>query len=553
MRVADRRKDGHSRTDRPDVAGSLPERGLPTLAEVLESSALTAGAPEVLVGGTALSAPVRWVHVSDSPGVARLLEGGELLLTTASAWPAEPADLRALVAEFVRAGLVGIVIELGAHYRYVPAVVVESAAEAGLALIALHREIKFVSVTEEVHRRIIDDQTAALRARDDVRTLFTSLALRGAPADYIVERLAHTLGAPVVLESLAHEVIVAELADADPAVLRDWQERSRRFGADGDDGRSVVPVEARGIRWATLVALAGPGHPAGRRAVLEQGATALALGRLADPDGEDWARLGRRRLMDALLGGRYGSAEEVVALLSAAHIDLPGAVLFGLAADGATAADVEAAAVDLGGRALCGSPRGASERAAGWMPVLLAVPATTTFAGAAAERFRARLRGEGPSPRLSVGPRVDDGFGEAAVARALDSLAQALDLAEVGDLREGEVHWVARHPLVRFVSSLRGDHRLLEHGEDLLAPVLTAPPARRRDLLAALSAIVAHPGNRTAAAAAAHVSRSVFYQRLDLAERMLGVDLDDGEVVAALHLALVVHRAHRSPGSTDPR
>ncbi|MFO5234642.1 PucR family transcriptional regulator ligand-binding domain-containing protein, partial [Salmonella enterica subsp. enterica serovar 1,4,[5],12:i:-] len=86
---------------------------------------------------------MRWVHVSDSPGVARLLEGGELLLTTASAWPAEPADLRALVAEFVRAGLVGIVIELGAHYRYVPAVVVQAATAAGLALIALHREIKF--------------------------------------------------------------------------------------------------------------------------------------------------------------------------------------------------------------------------------------------------------------------------------------------------------------------------------------------------------------------------------------------------------------------------
>ncbi|MFY0100198.1 hypothetical protein ABTQ08_22290, partial [Acinetobacter baumannii] len=70
------------------------------------------------------------------------------------------------------------------------------------------------------------------------------------------------------------------------------------------------------------MALAGPGHPAGRRAVLEQGATALALGRLADPDGDDWARLGRRRLMDALLGGRYGSAEEVVALLGAAGVDL---------------------------------------------------------------------------------------------------------------------------------------------------------------------------------------------------------------------------------------
>lgn len=521
------------------------DRGLPTLAEVVETSALAAGAPEVLVGGTALQARVRWVHVSDSPGVARLLEGGELLLTTASAWPEDPADLRALVAQFVEAGLVGIVIELGAHYRYVPTVVIAAARRAGLGLIALHREIKFVAVTEEVHRRIIDEQTAALRARDDVRTLFTSLALRGAPADYVVERLAHTLRAPVVLESLAHEVIVAELADADHTVLHDWQERSRRAGTDAADGRSVVPVEARGIRWATLVALDGPAHPAGRRAVLEQGATALALARLADPDGDDWARLGRRRLMDALLGGRYGSAAEVVARLGAARVDVPTATLFGLAVDGADAAAVETAAGDLGGRALCGSPRDADDRAGGWMPVLLAVPSGTTLAGGLADRFLARLHGAGPPPRLSVGPRVDGGDAE-SVARVLASLEQALDLAEVGDLPEGAVHWVVRHPLVRFVSALRGDHRLLEHGENLLAPVLAAPAARRRDLLAALSAIVAHPGNRTAAAAAAHVSRSVFYQRLDLAERVLGVDLDDGEVLAALHLALVVHRAHRA-------
>ena len=44
-------------------------------------------------------------------------------------------------------------------------------------------------------------------------------------------------------------------------------------------------------------------------------ATALALGRLADPDGDDWARLGRRRLMDALLGGRYGSHEQMMSVV----------------------------------------------------------------------------------------------------------------------------------------------------------------------------------------------------------------------------------------------
>lgn len=505
--------------------------------------ALVQGMPEVLVGQTALDSRVRWVHVSDSPGVSRLLDGGELLLTTASAWPDQPEDLRALVASFAAAGLVGIVIELGAHYRYVPAVVIDAARVSGLVLIALHREVKFVAVTEQVHRRIIDDQTRALRARDEVRTLFTELALRGAPADYVVERLAHTLRAPVVLQSLAHEVVVADLAGADHTVLERWQERSRQVRAS-DDAWSVVPVEARGTRWGSLVALAGPAHPAGRLAVLEQGATALALGRLADPEGEDWSHLGRRRLVDALLAGRYGSVPEAAARLGAAGLLADGAALFGLAVSGCDAGAIEAAAGDIGGRALCGTARRRDEPAGGWMPVLLAVPASTTFAGATADRFLAGLRADGARVRVVVGPRVDPRATEELLSGALDSAREALELAETGEVGESGVLWVRRHPLHRFVAALRGDHRLLAHAESMLAPVLDASPTRRDDLLDALAAVVAHPGNRTAAAAAAHVSRSVFYQRLDALEQILGVRLDDGEALAALHLALVVHRAH---------
>jgi PucR family transcriptional regulator, purine catabolism regulatory protein len=549
MHVSDRRESEAVRTDRP----ALAEPGLPTLAEALEMPALLQGMPEVLVGRTFLDSRVRWVHVSDSPGVARLLDGGELLLTTASAWPEQPDELRALVAAFAAAGLVGIVIELGAHYRYVPAVVIDAARATGLALVALHREVKFVAVTEQVHRRIIDEQTMALRARDEVRTLFTELALRGAPADYVVQRLARTLRAPVVLESLAHEVIVAELADADHTVLDGWQERSRLSGRDPADARTVVPVQARGIRWGSLVALAGPAHPAGRLAVLEQGATALALGRLADIDGEDWSHLGRRRLVDALLAGRYGSVPEAAVRLSAAGLLAEGVALFGLAVSGAGATDVEAAAGDVGGRALCGTPRRADEPAGGWMPILLAIPSTTSFAGATVDRFLAVLRAGGGRVRLVVGPRVDQGAPEAVLSRTLDSAREALDLAESGEVGEAGVMWVRRHPLRRFVAALRGDHRLLAHAESMLAPVLDLPAARRDDLLDALAAVVHHPGNRTAAATAAHVSRSVFYQRLDALEEALGVRLDDGEVLAALHLALAVHRAHAGAAASAVR
>lgn len=81
--MSERREFAPFRTDRPE----LRDAPLLTVGDVLAIPALQAGGPDVIVGGGALSAGVRWVHVSDSAGVARLLDGGELLLTTGAAWP----------------------------------------------------------------------------------------------------------------------------------------------------------------------------------------------------------------------------------------------------------------------------------------------------------------------------------------------------------------------------------------------------------------------------------------------------------------------------------
>jgi purine catabolism regulator len=96
---------------------------------------------------------------------------------------------------------------------------------------------------------------------------------------------------------------------------------------------------------------------------------------------------------------------------------------------------------------------------------------------------------------------------------------------------------------VQLVSALRDDHRVLEHGERMLSPLIAHDLARSGDLLDVLEAMLAHPGNRTAAAGASHLSRSVFYQRIALIEELLGADLDDGETQTALHLALLVRRS----------
>ena len=75
-----------------------------------------------------------------------------------------------------------------------PAALVDEFRAAGLPFAVLHREARFVAITEAVHSRIIAEQMAALRARDDIHALFTELSLRGSPADFIVEQAARVLG-----------------------------------------------------------------------------------------------------------------------------------------------------------------------------------------------------------------------------------------------------------------------------------------------------------------------------------------------------------------------
>jgi len=192
---------------------------------------------------------------------------------------------------------------------------------------------------------------------------------------------------------------------------------------------------------------------------------------------------------------------------------------------------------------------GGSQGAASFSQVipdaLLSLPAPLT--DAAASRFASDLVGgdAASADRLvvSIGSVADglDGL--------LGSVQEATDLsrgARPRGVRAAVLRRADERPLMRLVTSLRDDHRLLRHSERMLQPLIEYDLARDGDLLHVLGAVVAHPGNRTAAAAASHLSRSVFYQRLALIGDLLGADLDDGETLTGLHLALLVRRSAAS-------
>ena len=112
-----------------------------TLRDVLGLDVVQRGEPVVLAGGDRLDTPVRWVHaVEVSSGVARLLRGGELVLSTGIALPDSVAGLASYVDELAAAGVAGLAIELGRRYvSSLPPALVSAAEASGVVLVEFRR------------------------------------------------------------------------------------------------------------------------------------------------------------------------------------------------------------------------------------------------------------------------------------------------------------------------------------------------------------------------------------------------------------------------------
>src|SRR5579859_3264935 len=202
---------------------------LPTVADLLGLPVVRRGSPRVLAGADRLGAPVRWVHVLELADAAHLLQGGEFVLTTGIALPADPARLRQYAADLAAAGASALAVELGRRYATeLPAALTEAAEHGGMPLIVFEREVPFVEITEAVHARIIDTQLEELRASERLHEVFTELSIEGAPPDEILSQASILAGRPVILADLSHHVLACAPGSADPArLLAGFAARSR--------------------------------------------------------------------------------------------------------------------------------------------------------------------------------------------------------------------------------------------------------------------------------------------------------------------------------------
>jgi PucR family transcriptional regulator, purine catabolism regulatory protein len=529
----------------------------PTVADVLALPVVRQGLPRVVGGAAGLDGRVRWAHVAEVADIGHLLKGGELVLTTGVALPDDPEALRRYLDGLAEAGVSGLVVELVRHWNdALPPALVSSADRHGVPLVTLSRETRYVAVTEVVNGLIVDAQLAELRAAEQVHQTFTELTVAGAEPAVVLREVVRITERPAVLETLSHEVLAYDAAGGDIAELLDgWPARSRsvqlgeRTGYHADAGWLVTVVGARGHDWGRLIVMVGGPPPYRHVVVAERAASALALHRLVARDSESLERRAHRAVLTDLLASPAPSAE-LLSRSSALGVPLAGRRLVGVAIRPRLTATREPAlstppvlrelaeTVSLATRREKVSALVAlvDEQA---VQVLLSLT-TRADVDAVLHRLAAAVKPAKPphTPNvLAAGTTVD---GPANARRTLVEAAQVA-AAALRTTTERPVHRLEDVRLRGLLRLLADDERVRAFTARELGPLLSRDEASGTRLVQALRHYLEHGGNKSAAAAAAHTSRTAYYQQLSRVEQILGVPLEEPESMLSLYVALLAH------------
>ncbi|WP_435819396.1 PucR family transcriptional regulator [Micromonospora violae] len=191
------------------------------------------------------------------------------------------------------------------------------------------------------------------------------------------------------------------------------------------------------------------------------------------------------------------------------------------------------------------SSRSESSRSESSRSLLGADPARAGFAVEAARAGVDGSRGAGPGAVI-----IAAGSGVGTLREARRSLVEARQIAEAArrDRRDLPIFRLPHVGLAGLLHLLRDEPRLQTFVERELGALLEYDARHPRErLLDTLRAYLEQGRNKSAAAAAAHLSRPAFYERLARIARILDVDLDSVEASLSLHVALLALEAVRTP------
>lgn len=175
------------------------------LCEALKLEALRE--VEVVAGRRGLDRCIRWVHIVDIPEITPWLHGGELLLTTGYGWSRNPRVQRKTVRALNDLSLAGILFETGKFIRKVPLTVRREAERLDLPILQAPYKVKFVDITEAIHRAILERQYAHLSHLGHIHQTLTRATLEADDLQGIADVLSGLIDKPVAIMDAEFRVL----------------------------------------------------------------------------------------------------------------------------------------------------------------------------------------------------------------------------------------------------------------------------------------------------------------------------------------------------------
>jgi purine catabolism regulator len=542
--------------------------GVVTVQNALELQSLRAGAPEVLAGHDQLARPIRWAHVAEVANIAGLLRGGELILTTGIGLPTADRLLRRFVAELAERRIAGLVVETGSHFKVVPCAVVEAAAAHDLPLVALHREVSFVDVTEAINDELHRRELARARRDDRLQQELTDLLIDGAGLPEVLGALAAAIKNAVVLEREDGELLFHAVNDGDSAAALSAWDDLRRELPGAVDAVEVPLAATRGGSRGRLIALAVDGPLTdGTFASIERAAGLIAIVTRQSHQEQILAARARGDLLMSLIEAdlsetqiarqvaSMGFPQRVAHLMPCVFRD-GGPGHWPAGSDDAVRTTVwndvrrelESQATPIIG--------GFTQRD-GEIAMVVGLPSLKDRerrAGALADLFAAALKrsvGQPDAGVLYVGEAARSWTG---VVTRLREVMEAATLPRA----QMERSWydAARPDVDRLLWTLRDVHELGAFVDRRLGPLVENDAKRRTKLLPTLEAYLSCDGHKSETARLLQVKRQSVYHRMARIEELLGESLEDEATRLGVHLAVRARRfvdAHGTAAAVRPR
>jgi hypothetical protein len=413
-----------------------------TLRDILALDPVRGSEPELLAGEGALDRPVRWVHSSEVYEGANFLDGGELLLTNGfGLTDADEDTRRRYVRELTARGAAGLAVEVGRSLVRMPEEVVDEARRLGLPLLALHRVVPFVRITEAANRAIV------------------ARGLSGRAASVRPWGGDHTAA------------LLADLADGQALNQPEVEARAALAGFHPGPGARLVGVSAHGARELGVVDRAA--RSLGGVAVLRAAFPGDVLALVAMPDDAVRAVTARRDVVRAVQEA-FRTVAEAGVTVAVGHAVLAGG---------------------------------------GWL------------------RWSETLRAARTTLELALTvPSAEPGPTGGPVVTSSRSLTLERELTRGGvDANRDRLA------------------RLVQH---TLGPLLAWEAAHPSDLVRTLEIHLRHGCSPTRTAALLHIGRQSLYQRLERIESLLGLEIDDPDLLGELLAALCAHRIVRGVSAT---